>query len=326
LTDRTDLRVAVLGVGRMGADHVARLHHQIVGAQVTVVSDVCVDRATAIALGAPGSRVVADPFEAIAADDVDAVVIASTSAAHEEQVLACLASGRPVLCEKPLTTTARTSLEIVRTEAKLDSPLVQVGFMRRFDDDYVELKRQLDSGAIGQPLLLHCAHRNLTAPVGYTSTNSINESLVHEIDATRFLLGEEIAAITVHRPTANSAAPVGLHDPLLVLMETGSGRLVDVEVFITYGTYEVRAEVVGESGSATLGTTRHSTDFRDYFQQAYRSELQSWVNAVRSGTNVDGPGTWDGYAAAAVCEAGVASLQTGQRTEVHLTPVRASNP
>lgn len=329
MTDRTDLHIAVLGVGRMGADHVARLHHEIAGAKVTVVSDVSFDRATAIALAAPGSRVVTDPFDAIAADDADAVVIASTSAAHEAQVLACLAAGTPVLCEKPLTTNARSSLEISYAEAKLDSPLVQVGFMRRFDHEYVELKRRLDSGDLGQPLLLHFAHRNLAAPAGYTSTNAVNETLVHEIDATRYLLGEEITAITVHSPTSNSTAPVGLRDPLLVLMESSSGRLIDVEVFVTYGAYEVRGEVVGERGSAMIGTTRRSTDFREYFQQAYRSELQSWVDSVRSGTNVTGPGSWDGYAAAAVCEAGVESLRTGQRVEVELAtppPVRASNP
>ena len=326
MTDRTDLRVAVLGVGRMGADHVARLHDEITGAQVTVVSDVAIDRATAIALNAPGSRVLADSFEAIVSDDVDAVVIASSSAAHEAQVRACLAAGRPVLCEKPLTTRAQSALDIVTAEAELGTPLVQVGFMRRFDHEYVELKKRLDSGALGQPLLLHFAHRNVTAPAGYTSVNAINETLVHEIDATRFLLGEEIVAITVHSPTANSAAPVGLHDPLLVLMESASGRLVDVEVFVTYGAYEVRAEAVGERGAAMIGTTRRSTDFREYFQQAYRSELQTWVDAVRVGTNVNGPGAWDGFAAAAVCEAGVESLRTGRRVDVHLTPVRASHP
>jgi myo-inositol 2-dehydrogenase / D-chiro-inositol 1-dehydrogenase len=51
---------------------------------------------------------------------------------------------------------------------------------------------------------------------------------------------------------------------------------------------------------------------------AYDIEVQRWVDAVRSGTNIDGPTAWDGYAAAAVCAAGVRSLETGERVAIEL--------
>ena len=136
----SDLRVAVLGVGVMGADHVARITSKISGATVVVVNDYLIEKAERIAAAIPGCRVIGDPLDAIAADDVDAVLLATPGPAHEKQLLACLEHRKPVLCEKPLTTDVDTSLEIVRCEAELDTALIQVGFMRRFDPEYAQLK------------------------------------------------------------------------------------------------------------------------------------------------------------------------------------------
>lgn len=156
----SDLRVAVVGVGIMGADHVARLTSKISGAHVAVVNDYLTEKAEQIAAGIPGCRVIADPLDAIADAHIDAVVLATPGPTHDKQLLACLEHGKPVLCEKPLTTDAETSLEVVKREAELGKRLIQVGFMRRFDHEYAALKAMLDSGELGRPLLLHCAHRN----------------------------------------------------------------------------------------------------------------------------------------------------------------------
>ena len=334
-----DLRVAVIGVGVMGTDHVNRLHRRTSGARPVVVSDAFVEKASEVAASVPGVRVIEDPFAAIADPEVDAVVIASPGMKHHEQVLACLEHGKPVLCEKPLTTDAESSLEVVRAEEKLGRQLIQVGFMRRFDPEYAALKSLIDSGDIGRALLVHCAHRNPSVPPYFTSEMMINDSVVHEVDVTRFLLGEEITAVTVLTPTSSSEAPEGLADPMLVLFETESGRLVDVELHVTTTVaYEVRTEVVGERGSAMIGLdtglVRSGGDarrgrqitpgFRERFGTAYDIEFQRWVDAVRRGT-IDGPSAWDGYAATAVCEAGVRALQTGRRAEVSLAerPVTA---
>ena len=139
-----ELRVAVLGVGMMGADHVDRLSRRIAGARVTVVSDAFTEKAEQVAGEVPGCRVVGDPLAAIADPEVDAVVIASPGQFHEAQVLACIERGIPVLCEKPLTLDAASSLAVVRAEdefaARTGRRIVQVGFMRRFDPEYAELR------------------------------------------------------------------------------------------------------------------------------------------------------------------------------------------
>ncbi|ERB53801.1 hypothetical protein N806_21950 [Rhodococcus sp. P27] len=207
MSDNQDLRIAVLGVGIMGADHVDRITNKIGGARVTVVNDYSLARAEEIAALTPGARVVVDPFDAIAAEDVDAVVLATPGPTHEKQVLACLEAGKPVLCEKPLTTDADSSLTIVKAEAALGKRLIQVGFMRRFDHEYTQLKDLIDSGDLGRPLVVHCAHRNPAVPNGFDSAMIVKDSLVHEVDVTRFLLDEEITSVQIIRPAANSFAP-----------------------------------------------------------------------------------------------------------------------
>lgn len=329
----SDLRIAVLGVGLMGADHVARITSRISGARVTVVNDYLTEKAEQVAAGIPGCRAIADPLDAIADPDVDAVLLATPGPTHEKQLLACLEHRKPVLCEKPLTTDVDTALGVVKREAELGTRLIQVGFMRRFDHEYAQLKTLLDSGDLGRALVLHCAHRNPAVPPSFDSAMIVRDSLVHEVDVTRFLFDEEIASIQIIKPAANPAAPEGLADPQIAVMRTASGKHVDVELFVTTGVaYEVRTEVVAEKGSAMIGLdvglVRKSSPgawggiitpgFRERFGQAYDTEFQRWVDAVRGGTNVDGPTAWDGYAATAVCEAGVESLNSGLPVDVTL--------
>ena len=329
----SDLRVAVLGVGLMGADHVARIDRKIKGARVAVVNDYFTEKAEQIAAGIDGCRVIADPLDAIADPDVDAVVLATPGPTHEKQLLACLEHGKPVMCEKPLTTDVETSLEVVRREAELGKRLIQVGFMRRFDDEYMALKALIDDGGLGRPLVLHCAHRNPAVPHGFDSAMVVRDSLVHEVDVTRYLFDEEIVAIQIIKPAPNPSGPEGLADPQIAILRTASGRHVDVELFVHTGVaYEVRTEVVGEKGSAMIGLDvglvrrtgpgiwggQITPGFRERFGRAYDTEIQRWVDAVRAGVNVDGPTAWDRYAAAAVCAAGVESLQTGLPVDVNL--------
>src|SRR3984893_8097578 len=237
------------------------------------------------------------------------------------------------MCEKPLTTDVATSLEVVKREAELGKRLIQVGFMRRFDHEYAQLKALLDGGELGRPLVMHCAHRNPVVPPNFDSSMIVKDSLVHEVDVTRFLFDEEITSIQIIKPEPNPGAPVGLQDPQIAIRRPESGRHVDVELFVTTGVaYEVRTEVVGDLGSAMIGLDvglihkaapgrwggQITPGIRERFGQAYDTEIQRWVDAVRSGVNVDGPTAWDGYAAAAVCAAGVRSLESGERVAVDL--------
>ena len=212
------LRIAVLGVGQMGADHVARITGRISGARVAVVNDYLTEKAEQIAASVPGARVAGDPLDAIAADDVDAVLLATPGPAHEKHLLACLEHRKPVLCEKPLTTDAGTSLEVVRREAELGTPLIQVGFMRRFDPEYARLKAVIDGGELGQPLVMHCVHRNPAVLPGFDSAMVV-EGLAGargRRDTVSVRRGDRVGA-DHHAGSQNPGAPEGLQDPLIAI-------------------------------------------------------------------------------------------------------------
>ncbi|MDQ1050212.1 Gfo/Idh/MocA family protein [Streptomyces sp. V4I2] len=326
-----ELRVAVIGTGRMGADHVRRIQQVTSGARVTAVADVDAERTKAVAARVDGCTAYTDPASAMAAADVDAVLIASPGPAHEAALLDAFERGLPVLCEKPLTPDAASALRVLEAERTLGRRLVQVGFMRRYDAEYVRLKALLETGQLGRPLMLHNRHRNVASPPGFTSAMLISDSVAHETDVTRWLLGHEITAVTVWRPTPSASAPDALQDPQFVVFETDGGAVSDVEIFVNCGFgYQVQAEVVCERGTARVGDGHAvvtnmagrwgGTIDQDYtvrFADAYDREIQTWVDATRRG-EITGPSVWDGYAAAAVCEAGVRALEEGGRVEVDL--------
>jgi myo-inositol 2-dehydrogenase/D-chiro-inositol 1-dehydrogenase len=300
------------------------------GVQVAAVSDVNADAAAAVA--APiGATVHATGEDLIADPEVDAVVVCSWGPTHEQYVLAAIAAGKQVFCEKPLATTQDACLRIVEAEVAYGSRLVQVGYMRRYDAAYRALKRVLDSGEIGAPLMMHCAHRNASVPSFYEKEMAITDTAVHEIDMVRWMFGEEIVAarVLVPRRSRNGGE---LQDPLFLILEMASGVLVDVEISVNirYG-YDIRGEILGEDGTAALGSLSPVTvraggrvatpvpaDWRERFLAAYDVEFQEWIDSVAGGGQPVGPSAWDGYAAAVVSDAGVEALRTGARVAVSL--------
>jgi len=332
----TALRVGVIGVGLMGSDHAERLSHRTAGVRLAGVADPDADRAAALAARLD-TTVHEDPLALVASPDVDAVVVASPGFVHEEQVLACLRHGKAVLCEKPLTMDDESALRVVSAEAALGRRLVTVGFMRRFDPEYAAVRAALASGRHGRLLVLHNTHRNRSVPnVDFRSEMIVRDSLVHEVDASRFLFGEEVVEVTVLSPAPSGHAGPGVVDPQVAIFAMSGGGLVTNEVFVNSQVgYEVRFEAVAERGSLLAGLASNGVlatrvtadggtwgggvpdDYRIRFARAYDLEVQAWADAVRAGTSI-GPSAWDGYAATAVSTAGMASLASGRPVAVPL--------
>lgn len=312
------VRVGVIGTGGMGGDHVRTLATSVPGARLTRLFDVDADRVGAFA-AQTGAAVAASAEELIESDEVDAVVVASPSAAHTAQVLAAIAVGKPVLCEKPMSSTADEGWPIVAAEAEQGRRLVQLGFMRFYDPGFVELKRVIDSGALGEPRLVHSVHRNESAR-STSAVSLIAGSMIHELHHVPWLLDDPIVAIRVESPVAE-----GLQDPLLATLRLASGVLASIEVFVNahYG-YDVRCEVVGTRGTAALAPPRPPVvtrvdalegmavhrNYPEHFADAYRLELTAWVRNTAQGV-VAGPSAWDGYITNLAADAGVRSLASG---------------
>jgi len=315
----------------IGRDHIRRLTEVVAGAEVVAVTDANEVAAKEAADNLAGATVHATGEDLIADDRVDAVIVCSWGPTHEQYVVASVEAGKPVFCEKPLATTTAACRRIMEAEVTSGKRLVQVGFMRRYDASYRALKQAIDSGAVGAPLIYYSGHRNPSVPEHYTKDMAIVDTAVHDFDVTRWLLGEELTSIRVLAAKPNSHGG-DLQDPLLMILESSSGVLVNVEtsVNIRYG-YDIRGEVVGETGTAALAETgqivlrRQNSvgvsvpeDWRERFISAYDVEFQEWINEVVSGAGLTGPSAWDGYAAQSVCDAGVQSLYSGDRIEIEL--------
>lgn len=323
----SDLRIGVVGAGVMGADHVSTVHRWVSGAEVVAVADVDPERARTAA-EAVGARWGGDGHELIVDPGVDAVVIASHDSTHAALTLAAVRAGKPVLCEKPLAPTLAECVDVVRADR---TGLVSLGFMRRFDPAYVDLKSALGGGTYGVPLLVHCVSRGVASGPGSTDESSVVGSAIHEFDTVPWLLDSPVVEVSWHagRP---SPAVRGMRDPQVMLLRTADGALTTVETFLNAGYgYDIRCEVVAERGALALNTparlitdtggTRasgYAADWRPRFADAYRLELQAWTDAVTRGTPTPLATAYDGLVACAVADAVIASMKSDGAT----APVR----
>jgi myo-inositol 2-dehydrogenase/D-chiro-inositol 1-dehydrogenase len=326
------LHIGVIGCGMIGRDHTRRIQKVLAGAQVVALSDV--NRANAESVRtdlAPNAEIFQTGEALIASPKVNAILVTSWGATHEPYVLAAIAAGKPVFCEKPLATTAEGARRIVEAEVAHGKRLVQVGFMRRYDAGYMALKEAVQQHT-GAPILVHAAHRNPAVPEAYVTPMAIHDTLIHEIDVFRWLLDDDYVSARVLYPRNAARSHSKLRDPQVVVLETQKGVLINVEIFVncSYG-YDIQCEVVGENGSARLPEpmaismrldaklqNRILTDWKDRFVASYDVELNDFIGAASQG-GATGPSAWDGYAAAVTSDACVKAQESaGQAVDITL--------
>jgi myo-inositol 2-dehydrogenase/D-chiro-inositol 1-dehydrogenase len=323
--------IGIIGTGRQGSDHARRIGQLGERARLVAVHDVNERLAQSVAEEC-GARV-ADSDQALIDDpEVGAVIVASSTETHVQFVLACIAAGKPVMTEKPLGITVPSCERVLDAEIEAGRRFTTVGFMRRYDPEYGRLKSTLDADTIGKPLVVHCIHRNPSVPKTLTTRQTLTDTVIHEIDVARWLLGEEIVSVALEKPRHRPSVTRQLADPLLVRLEAKSGARVDIEVFSNAGYgYDVRTEVLGTKGYVAMGPNGHQlvtaesapeqgfpNDWLERFRPAYDAEISNWVDSLRDGRST--ASAWDGFAATVVAEALVRALQTGHREAVSVGP------
>ncbi len=318
-----ELRIGLVGTGGIGRTHIERINTKLQGARVTA----CSDPAAAFGLSVAerfGIKGYEDPMAMIQDSEIDAVICTTADPYHEQFVLAAINAGKYVFCEKPLAPKADACKRIVEAELKAGKQFVQVGFMRRYDAGYQQLKTAIDNHTYGEPLLLHCAHRNAEVLQDWDNSTAVEGSMVHELDVIRWLLGENYATAEVRYAKNCRRAQEGVHDPQIMILTTESGVRIDVESFVNDGNcYDIRCEVVCEDAILNLpkpatieilaNTMRGNpvdADWSTRFIDAYNIEFQAWINGCKEG-RVDGPNAWDGYC----CQIAAAAASKARDTQ-----------
>ncbi len=327
----SSVAVGIIGTGGMGTRHAVNLHAHIAGAHVAAVYDCDAPRARQAAAQCGSPLVLDDPLALIHDARVDAVLLASPDATHAAFVHECLRCQKPVLCEKPLATSLTDAIDLVAAEDAVGRQLIAVGLMRRFDPYHLAVRDVVTSGQLGRPILYKGIHRNASIPYDARGAVVLTNSAGHDVDAVRWLLGQEVGEVFVrgvrsHRLFSDDAA-----DLLLLQLMLGDDCLAALEIYVgaEYG-YEVAVEIVGERGTATTGQPDHAImrwhgarsaavpqDWLARFQTAYVAELNAWVRSVQTGEPFAGANAWDGAQALLITDACVQSLHSGQPVTVH---------
>ena len=320
-----NLNIALIGCGMIGREHIERIQNRIRNARIVAVCDVFEEGAKKGAeIAGAGTKVYTDFNEAINDPDVNAVVVTTPGQFHKGPVLAAIKAGKPVFSEKPLAHTAADGKEIVEAEMAGGKHLVQVGFMRRYDRGYRQVKELIDSGKFGAPMVIKCTHRADGVADDYTTAMAVTDTAIHEIDVLPWLVNDEWDEVQCIMPKTNSKVKNALKDPQIMIMKTKGGIINMLEVNVNCGFgYDINCEVVCENGVVNLPcpsfpTVRYanevSTKIEDNwilrFIDSYDVEIQDWVDHALKG-ETGGSSAWDGYVASITADALVKSQTSG---------------
>ncbi|NDF56532.1 MAG: gfo/Idh/MocA family oxidoreductase [Actinobacteria bacterium] len=325
-----DIGVGIIGVGIMGKGHALYLSDYVKGAKVVAIYDTNLTTAANVAKEVFKKtkvlpKVYQDIDQLLGDKSVNSVIIASPDHLHAKHLTQSVLAGKNVLCEKPLASTVKEAKKVAKIVRESKS-IVGVGFMRRFDKAYLDLKKEINTGKYGQVLQIRCTSRNVSSPNATTSMLLTNVA-VHEIDIIRWLLGEDIVSVKVNYAKVTKKANPNLSDPISVICKSESGVLITIDIFAnsTYG-YEVGMEVLTENGSLVienLGSLNIAKNFKlpgrkpgtlhkDWmgrFKPAYIAELKAFINSLQKRKLDSNFATAeDGLAASIACGLGVKSL------------------
>lgn len=324
--------IAVLGTGRIGRMHAENIaaHPR---ARLAGVYDIHTPAAAEVAanLNAPQF----DSVEAVlASPDVDAVLIATSTATHADLLEQAVAAGKAILCEKPID----LSLDRVNACAKIiagTSLPIMLGFVRRFDSGHAGVRQAVESGQIGDLHQVVITSRDPgMAPDAYIEASGgiFRDMTIHDFDMARFILGEEVTEVTA---TGSRLVDPALmercddYDTVTVVLKTASGKqaIISNSRRAVYG-YDQRVEAFGSEGMA-ISENRpidhvrvYGADFTDRaaplknffidrYADAFAAEISAFVDAVEQGRPVP-VGFEDGRQALLLAEAAILSAAEGR--------------
>ncbi len=332
-----DIRIAVVGVGRIGITHAENLARRVRGAKLVAVTTSSPERA-ADARARCGDVAVYPGLEALLeAGGLDAVCITSSTSAHANNVVQCAAAGLQIFCEKPL---ALTLADCDRAIAAAEGAGVRlmIGHVRQFDAGHVEARRYIEAGAIGRPLVFRAISGDVDPPPPSFADPAVSGGLIldamyHDLYLSRWLLADEVIRAYAEGGALVDPAigAVGDVDNAVVTLRFAGGALGTLYVSRTcrYG-HDLRIEVIGDEGAVQVGRFRqtpvrlldrqgvhHDMPWTtpDRLGEAFVTELQAFVDCIREDTEPPVTGH-DSRTTVAVGIAATRSMHEGRAIEL----------
>ena len=327
---------ALFGAGRIGRMHAENLARRS-DARLVYVVDTNPEAARALA-GPLGAKQ-ADAEKALSDPEINAVLIAASTGSHADLSIAAARAGKAIFCEKPVDLTLAKVEQCIAAVKKAKVPMF-VGFNRRFDPSFRELKQRLDAGAIGSLEQVIITNRDPGLPdlrFLATSGGLFLDFTIHDFDMARWLLGEDPVevfawgAVLVDPRVRTEGKDI---DSAMLLLRTKSGRMCHINNTrrAVYG-YDQRIEVFGSKGMLraqnltptsveSFGAQATCADnpwpnFQTRYAAAYAAELSSFIDSVEKRKPAAIPPE-DSRKVLLLCEAALRSSQSGK-------PVRLRN-
>ncbi len=295
------VRIAVIGVGRIGSMHADLLARRVPGAELACVADADGEMSGAVGaeLGVPAVGV-----EAALALDVDAVAICTSTDTHADLVVAAARAGKAIFCEKPVSLDLAEVNRALGEVAAAGVPF-QIGFNRRFDPAHRAVRDAVAGGQVGDPQLVRISSRDpAPPPLAYVKVSGgmFLDMTIHDFDMARYVAGSEVVEVFARGAVTIDPgfADAGDVDTALVTLvhENGCLTAIDNSRRAVYG-YDQRVEVFGSAGMAasenplvhtalvrTAEGTRMATLPYFYLERYIPSYLREWdafVGAIESG-------------------------------------------
>jgi myo-inositol 2-dehydrogenase/D-chiro-inositol 1-dehydrogenase len=332
------VRFAQFGAGFIGTIHGANLAANP-RAHLQYVYDVNQPAAETLALK-HGAKVANHPEEIWAADDVDAVLIASSTNTHAELLSAAIKAGKATYCEKPIDMNIDRVKAVVQMGSQSHLPIL-IGFSRRFDANHLCARQVVERGEIGKIEMIHITARDSQPPpLAYVkiSGGQLRDQTIHFFDMACWLAGE--APIEVYATGSALVDPaigeVGDVDTSMLILKMPSGALCHInnsrraaygydehfEIFGSQGMVESKRKPTGEvslytgsSGSNQITSTGMYKGWFDRMEPTFRLALDAFIRAVE-GEQVVYPTLMDGLRAQMIAEAATQSLKTNQPVKI----------
>jgi myo-inositol 2-dehydrogenase/D-chiro-inositol 1-dehydrogenase/scyllo-inositol 2-dehydrogenase (NAD+) len=281
--------------------HTLNIHRHLPDAHVAAVVDDDEVRAGELAARVGSAPVNRTLTVALAEQPIDAVVIATPTDTHCRLALEAFAAGAHVFCEKPLALTAQDCDAMIGAAENAGRRL-QVGFVRRFQPEFVEAQRRIVEGDIGAPMLIKSLTRGPGLPPAWaqdlaSSNGMLAEVNSHDFDCVRWLIGSELvrvyAEVANHKGARLGVADDHFYDNAVVTLRFANDAIgtIDGTCPAEYG-YDARVEVIGTEGMLQIGETlgRPLVTFVDRSRGGYRPVHQTWpdrfdwgyLNEIRS--------------------------------------------